>query len=155
MVTGGTNLSQIEDHRGTVYCERVIPVNQFLPSALADILRKAPLTPEKVAFAWRSAVGPAVDKVTTIALRNGILHVHAREAAWGREIERSAAVVRMRLDTLLGPGVVRYIEVTATASGSPAAPATAAPHATATGAAAPARSADRSADESGTGRRRR
>ena len=58
----------------------VIPVQQFMPGALAEILRKAPLTPEKVAFAWRSAVGPAVDKATTVDLRNGVLHVQARDA---------------------------------------------------------------------------
>ena len=38
----------------------VTPVQDFLPGALAAILKKAPLTPEKIAFAWRSAVGAAV-----------------------------------------------------------------------------------------------
>jgi hypothetical protein len=90
----------------------MIPVRQFMPEALAEILRKAPLTPEKVAFAWRSAVGAAVDKATTIALHGGVLHVRAKDAAWQRELERSAAVVRARLDALLGAGVVRYIDVT-------------------------------------------
>ena len=90
----------------------MIPVRQFMPEALAEILRKAPLTPEKVAFAWRSAVGAAVDKATTIALHGGVLHVRAKDAVWQRELERSAAVVRARLDALLGAGVVRYIDVT-------------------------------------------
>jgi hypothetical protein len=82
-----------------------------MPEALAAILRRAPLTPEKVAFSWRTAVGPAVDKVTSVELRNGVLHVWARDLAWTREIERSAALIRSRLDSLLGDGVVRYIEV--------------------------------------------
>jgi hypothetical protein len=82
-----------------------------MPEALAAILRRAPLTPEKVAFSWRTAVGPAVDKVTSVELRNGVLHVRARDLAWTREIERSAALIRSRLDSLLGDGVVRYIEV--------------------------------------------
>jgi hypothetical protein len=90
----------------------MIPVRQFMPEALAEILRKAPLTPEKVEFAWRSAVGAAVDKATTIALHGGVLHVRAKDAVWQRELERSAAVVRARLDALLGAGVVRYIDVT-------------------------------------------
>lgn len=90
----------------------MIPVQDFMPDALASILRNAPLSPEKVAFAWRSAVGPAVDKATSIALRDGVLHVRARDAAWQREIERSAGVIRRRLDSLLGDGVVRYIDVT-------------------------------------------
>ena len=133
----------------------VIPVHQVLPAALTEILRKAPLTPEKIAFAWRSAVGAAMDKVTTTELRGGVLHVQAKDAAWQREVERSAAVIRMRLDTLLGTGVVRYVEVTAAASGSPARPATAAPRVTAPASAVPARSTGPSAGESDTGRRRR
>jgi hypothetical protein len=40
-----------------------------------------------------------------------VLYVRAREAAWQREIERSASVIRARLDALLGSDVVRYIEV--------------------------------------------
>jgi hypothetical protein len=90
----------------------VIPVHAFMPQAVAEILRKAPLTPEKVAFAWRSAVGPAVDKASTIALHGGVLHVRAKDAAWQRELERAAVVIRARLDALLGAGVVRYIDVT-------------------------------------------
>jgi hypothetical protein len=82
-----------------------------MPSALAAILRKAPLTPEKVAFAWRAAVGPAVDKATTVELRDGVLRVRARDATWQREVERSAALIRSRLQALLGDDVVRYIDV--------------------------------------------
>jgi hypothetical protein len=89
----------------------VIPVHRFLPDALAEILRKAPLTDDKVAFAWRSSVGPAIDRGTSVTLREGVLHVTAREAAWGREVERSAALIRARLDSLLGRGVVRAIVI--------------------------------------------
>jgi hypothetical protein len=89
----------------------MIPVQDVLPNAIAAILQKAPLTPEKVAFAWRSAVGPAVDKVTAVELRGGILRVRAKDAAWQREIERSAAIIRPRLDALLGRGVVRSVLV--------------------------------------------
>ena len=84
-----------------------------MPDALAAILRKAPLTPEKVAFAWRAAVGPSMDKVTTIALEGKVLHVRAKDAAWQREVERSLGIVRSRLETLLGKGVVGDIRVTA------------------------------------------
>ena len=89
----------------------MIPVHRFLPDALAEILRKVPLTNEKVAFAWRSSVGPAIDRGTTVTLREGVLQVTAREAAWGREVERSEALIRARLDSLLGRGVVRAISV--------------------------------------------
>ncbi len=89
----------------------MIPVHRFMPDVLADLLRKAPLTPEKVAFAWRSAVGPAVDKATAVELRDRVLVVRAKDATWQREVERSAALIRARLDALLGRDAVRYIEV--------------------------------------------
>ena len=89
----------------------MIPVHRFLPDALAEILRKAPLTDDKVAFAWRSSVGPAIDRETTVSLREGILQVTARQAAWGREVQPSEALIRARLDSLLGRAVVRSISV--------------------------------------------
>jgi hypothetical protein len=64
-----------------------------------------------VAFAWRAAVGPAVDKATSIELRNGLLVVHAKDGSWRREVERSTPLIRSRLQALLGDGVVRYIDV--------------------------------------------
>jgi Dna[CI] antecedent, DciA len=89
----------------------VVPLSRVMPDALADLLRRAPLTPEKVAFSWRTAVGSVVDKVTAVELHNGVLYVRARDAAWQREIERSAALIRSRLASLLGEHVVRRIEV--------------------------------------------
>jgi hypothetical protein len=89
----------------------MIQVHRFMPDALAEILSRAPLTEEKVAFAWRAAVGPAVHRVTSIVLRQRVLHVRARDASWQREIERSSAVIRARLDALLGAGVVRGLDV--------------------------------------------
>ena len=90
----------------------VIPISAFVSDALADVLRRAPLTPEKVAFAWRTAVGPAVDRVTSIELRGPVLHVRAKDAAWQREVERSAGLIRTRLDALLGTAVVKGLDVT-------------------------------------------
>jgi hypothetical protein len=91
----------------------MLPVHQFMPEAVAALLRKAPLTPEKVLFAWRTAVGAGIDKATTVDLRDGILYVAAQDRVWKREVERSAAVIRTRLDALLGSGVVHRVEVTA------------------------------------------
>jgi hypothetical protein len=90
----------------------VDPVRRFIPEALAQILRKAPLTGDKVAFAWRTAVGSALADATTAVLRDDVLHVHARSPHWQREVERSAGLIRSRMDALLGTGVVRAIEVT-------------------------------------------
>ena len=82
-----------------------------MPSALAAILEKAPLSPEKVSFAWRAAVGRSMDNVTSVELRESVLYVRTKDAAWRREVERSAGLIRARLDRLLGDGVVRAIEV--------------------------------------------
>jgi hypothetical protein len=91
----------------------VIQVHRFMPDALAEILRRAPLTDDKIAFAWRAAVGPAMDRGTTISFGGGVLRVSAKNAAWRREVERSEALIRARLDGLLGRGIVRAIEVAA------------------------------------------
>ena len=42
---------------------------------------------------------------------DGVLRVKTKDAAWQREVERSASLIRSRLDSLLGERVVRYIEV--------------------------------------------
>jgi Dna[CI] antecedent, DciA len=90
----------------------VIPVRQVVPDAVAEIICKAPLSPEKVAFAWRSVVGPAISQATSVSWGDdGILRVKTKDAAWQREVERSAALIRSRLESLLGERVVRYIEV--------------------------------------------
>lgn len=91
----------------------MIPVQTILPEVLAEVLRKTPLCPEKVAFAWRASVGPAINKVTTVELRGRVLHVRTKDASWQREVERSIGIVRSRLEALLGHGVVGDIQVSA------------------------------------------
>ena len=130
----------------------MIPVQTIVPAALAAIVRKAPLTGEKVGFAWRTAVGSAVAGATSVVLDGTTLRVCARDRAWQREIERSAATIRTRLDDLLGSGVVRYLDVTvAAAEPRPAALR----RATGPAAAGPARKSPPSAGESDSARRRR
>jgi hypothetical protein len=90
----------------------VIPVHQFMPQALAEVLRKAPESPEKIAFAWRAAVGTAVANVTSVELKGRVLQVRAKGPEWRREIERSAGVIRSRLNALLGEDAVRGLNVT-------------------------------------------
>ncbi len=92
----------------------MIPVQDVLPASLAFLLRKAPLSPEKVQFAWRTAVGAAVDRAAQVTLgTDGVLLVVARDPAWRREINRSGATILARLQSLLGPDVVQRIEVRA------------------------------------------
>jgi len=94
------------------YSPSVIPVANVIPDVLAAVLRKAPLTPEKVAFAWRLTVGPAVERATAIELRDAVLHVRAKDPAWRRELERSAGLIRRRLQGLLGPDALRSLKIT-------------------------------------------
>jgi hypothetical protein len=89
----------------------MIPVADVIPEALAAVLRKAPLTPDKIAFAWRLTVGPAVDRATTIELREGVLYVRAKDVAWRREVERSVGLIRRRLEALLGADAFRTLDI--------------------------------------------
>jgi hypothetical protein len=89
----------------------VIAVHALLPAGLAEALRKAPLSDEKVALAWRIAVGPAVDHASRVTLAAGLLQVVVTRPEWQREIRRSSALIRSRLDAFLGDGVVRAVKV--------------------------------------------
>ncbi|PYR64031.1 MAG: hypothetical protein DMF87_24260 [Acidobacteria bacterium] len=89
----------------------MIQVHRVIPGSLAEILRKAPLSDGKIAFAWRSSVGPAMDRGTSVALRDGVLVVMVKDAAWGREVQRSEALIHARLEALLGPDVVRELRI--------------------------------------------
>ena len=91
----------------------MLPLQAFLPDALASAIRKAPFSADKVAFAWRVSVGPSLARVSSVRLVDGELHVRAASVAWQREIERSAGVIRSRVARLLGPDVpVRGLTVT-------------------------------------------
>lgn len=89
----------------------MVPLHDVLPAALTRLLQRAPLTPEKVEFAWTQAAGPAVARKTEVALANGVLTVRVREAAWQRELERAIAVLIPRLQEVLGREALRRIEV--------------------------------------------
>ena len=82
-----------------------------LPGALAELLRDAPTSEGKVAFAWKAAVGPAFDRATAVKLEGCALIVEVASTQWAREIKRSSAVILTRLQTLLGPDVVTSIVV--------------------------------------------
>jgi len=86
------------------------PLARALPGALVELLRNAPLSQGKVSFAWRAAVGPALERVTSVFLENGTLLVETTSAQWSREVHRSTPVILRRLDSLLGAGAVARIE---------------------------------------------
>lgn len=87
------------------------PIAQVLPQALAEIVRQAPLSHGKVDFAWKSAVGPAMARVSAVRLEGGLLIVEAQTAAWGAAILRATPVIMSRLRTLLGPETVRELQL--------------------------------------------
>jgi predicted nucleic acid-binding Zn ribbon protein len=88
----------------------VTRAEHLIPAVLAEVVRKAPLCDEKVDFAWRASVGAAVQKMTTVRLDEaGVLHVTAADAHWAREVRRSARLILVRLEKLLGPGTVKRI----------------------------------------------
>jgi hypothetical protein len=70
-----------------------------------------PLSRGKVEFAWKAAVGPAVQRVTAVRLEGTELIVEAASADWAREVRRATPVIIGRLKTLLGPGVVSQLSV--------------------------------------------
>ena len=87
------------------------PLNSALPGALAELLRGAPLSPGKVQFAWRAAVGPAVDRETSVRLVDKTLVVDAASRLWAREVTRSSSIILNRLQRLLGADTVADLSV--------------------------------------------
>jgi len=86
-------------------------LQQTMPGVLAEILRAAPLSDGKVSFAWRAAVGPALERVTAVKLEGRVLLVDTQSPQWSREIMRSSSVILRRLQSFLGPDIVEKIEV--------------------------------------------
>ena len=81
-----------------------------MPAVVAEVVRKAPLTDEKVTFAWRLAVGPAVDRATRVHLdAQGTLHVKAEAPAWLDGVRQSVGLIRSRLAHYLGDTAVKRI----------------------------------------------
>jgi hypothetical protein len=82
------------------------------PGILTDLLRRQPLSPAKVDFVWRLAVGPQLARVTTVKLGpDGRLDVRTRDARWRAAVSRSSGLILSRLESSLGPGAVKRIVV--------------------------------------------
>jgi len=89
-----------------------VPAHRIIPGILARVIRPAPLCQEKVEFAWRVSVGPALSRVTRVHLDDhGVLRVAVDGLPWRREVERSLGLIRSRLDTLLGPDAFIDVEI--------------------------------------------
>lgn len=88
-------------------------ISQIVPAALMELLRTAPLSDGKVTFAWKAAVGPALERATAVKLEAGTLIVETTGPQWTREVKRSSGVIMIRLKTLLGDSAIQRIEVRA------------------------------------------
>jgi len=82
------------------------PLQHAVPAVVADLLKNAPTSPGKIAFAWRTVVGAAVERVTSVRLEGRTLLVDPATPHWARELTRSRDVILDRLTTLLGPNVI-------------------------------------------------
>jgi len=90
----------------------MLPAQDALTRVMAEILRKAPPSAERVTLAWRLAVGHAVARTTSVRLDpQGTLHVTAADAHWQKEVRRSLRLIIPRLNELLGERTVRGVEV--------------------------------------------
>jgi predicted nucleic acid-binding Zn ribbon protein len=89
----------------------VHPLSQALPGALIELLRGSPTSDGKVTFAWKAAVGPAIERVTQVKLEHKVLLVETASAQWSREVMRASPTILRRLQSLLGADVIERIEV--------------------------------------------
>jgi hypothetical protein len=89
------------------------PMTQALPEVLSDLLRHAPDSPGKIALAWKTAVGPATARATSVRLEGTVLLVDAQTPIWTREVSQSSRAILGRLQRLLGDGVVTELRVRA------------------------------------------
>ncbi len=82
-----------------------------IPGALVELLRGSPTSDGKVTFAWKAAVGPAIERVTHVKLERKVLLVETASGQWSSEVMRSAPIILKRLQSLLGADTVNRIEV--------------------------------------------
>jgi hypothetical protein len=76
-----------------------------------ELLRTMPLSDGKVGFAWRAAVGPAIERATAVKLEGDLLIIETTSPQWAKEIQRSSGTILARLAPLLGKDVVKRILV--------------------------------------------
>jgi predicted nucleic acid-binding Zn ribbon protein len=90
------------------------PLHQTIPDAVARLVRNAPLSAEKVTFAWRASVGSAMARASAVRLSSdGVVEVMCDDDHWRREIRRSLPLIKERLLALLGAEVVKQLKLPA------------------------------------------
>ncbi len=89
-------------------------VHSILPRALMDILGRGPMSQNKLEVAWRTAVGDALSRVTSVRLQpNGVVDVHTADSRWQRELKRSSPLILDRLKALVGAEHVSRLHIVA------------------------------------------
>ena len=90
----------------------MIRAPQVWPSALAPAIRQAPLTPEKVDFAWRAAGGAGIARATRVVLgEDRVLRVTGDDPQWIDAVRGMRGHLLRQLEPWLGAGAVTAIEV--------------------------------------------
>ena len=88
------------------------PLQTLETSALRAVLELQPTTPAKIAFAFRMVAGAALGRAgTPVWSGDGTLYVRAPSDAWRQELRRASPILLGRLTDVLGPGIVRRIDV--------------------------------------------
>src|SRR6202008_3980240 len=94
---------------GPLEATPVLPIQHFSAGVLAEIVRRQKPSPARTSFAWQLAVGPALARVTTATLTDGVLTVHCSDQRWTPEIARSRSLVLQRLQHMLGADHVHSV----------------------------------------------
>jgi hypothetical protein len=86
-------------------------LSHVLPRVLAEALRDTPLSPGKVDFAWKTAVGAAMGRGSGVHLEGTTLLVDTPSPQWRREVMRLSPVILRRMQTILGDETIKEIVV--------------------------------------------
>ncbi len=88
------------------------PVTSVLPAVVRRLLQQGEMSQEKLDFAWRAAVGPAIERATEVRLAaDGTVEVRASDATWRRELQHSQSMMLGRLQELLGRQIVKNLKI--------------------------------------------
>jgi predicted nucleic acid-binding Zn ribbon protein len=87
----------------------MLPIQNLTAGVLAEMIRRQPASKEKTRFVWQLAVGPAIARVTTVDLADGVLSVRCGDERWTSEISRARPLIISRLQQMLGTDAVRRI----------------------------------------------
>ena len=89
------------------------PLAHVLPRVVAETVRNAPLSPGKVDFSWKAAVGAAMGRGTAVHLEGTTLLVDTTSPQWRQEVRRASPIILHRMQALLGEDAIKEIVVRA------------------------------------------